>query len=352
MVNNKSYVTSATKTLFQVMRSKPKYDTTFKAKVALKTLEEEKTLPELAKRFNVAPSKITEREENIMNNSKVMDVSVIIVNYNTKNLTSNCIQSIIDKTLNVTYEIILVDNGSTDGSKELFEHDLRIKYIYSDKNGGFGYGNNLGMKFAKGKYLFLLNSDTLLHNNAIKEFFDFAESHNFKRIYCCYLTGEDGNYACSFFDFPAFSLKEFLKRILHLKTYVPIDYQNKEIECASGADMFFPKKAIEQVGQFDERIFLYGEEGELQYRMRKEGYRGYILNTPKIQHLEGKSSTPSLWKQGIKIKSHFIILKTHMNYFTYLLARIYYTLNLGLRNIGCLFNAEGRQYLKILISKV
>ena len=74
-----------------------------------------------------------------------MDVSVIIVNYNTKNLTADCIQSVIDKTSGVDYEIILVDNASTDGSKALFENDVRLKYIYSDKNGGFGYGNNLGM---------------------------------------------------------------------------------------------------------------------------------------------------------------------------------------------------------------
>ena len=91
-----------------------------------------------------------------------MDVSVIIVNYNTKNLTDDCIQSVINKTTGVDYEIILVDNASTDGSKEYFEKDNRIIYIYSDKNGGFGYGNNRGMEVARGKYFFLLNSDTIL----------------------------------------------------------------------------------------------------------------------------------------------------------------------------------------------
>ena len=123
-----------------------------------------------------------------------MDVSVIIVNYNTKNLTSDCIQSVIDKTSGVDYEIILVDNASTDGSKEFFENDVRLKYIYSDKNGGFGYGNNQGMEIARGKYLFLLNSDTVLLNNAIREFFDYAESHDEKRIYCCYLKGDAMQY--------------------------------------------------------------------------------------------------------------------------------------------------------------
>ena len=90
-----------------------------------------------------------------------MDVSIIIVNYNTYALTSACIQSIIDHTEGISYEIIVVDNASTDGSKEKLESDRRIRYIYSEKNGGFGYGNNIGMKVASGDFLFLLNSDTL-----------------------------------------------------------------------------------------------------------------------------------------------------------------------------------------------
>lgn len=281
-----------------------------------------------------------------------MEVSVIIVNYNTQKITSECIKSIIDKTSDVSYEIILVDNASTDGSKKLFEHDERITYVYNKNNRGFGYGNNRGMEIAKGKYFFLLNSDTILLNNAIKEFFDYAENHKLKSVYGCYLIGETGEYACSFFYYPAFTIAEFTKRILHLKKYLPIDYKNKEVECISGADMFFPRIAYEEVGGFDERIFLYGEEGELQYRMKKAGYTSFILNQPKIQHLEGKSSTPSIWKQRIQIKSHFIILKTHMNYLTYILARIYYGLNLGIRKLNFLHSSEGRKYFKQLIGKI
>ena len=281
-----------------------------------------------------------------------MDVSVIIVNYNTKNLTADCIRSVIDKTSGVDYEIILVDNASTDGSKEQFENDARLKYIYSDKNGGFGYGNNLGMKIARGKYLFLLNSDTVLLNNAIREFFEYAEGHHEKRVYCCYLKGDAMQYVCSFFYFPAFTIAEFLKRVLHIKKYLPIDYENKQVECVSGADMFIPRSAIDTVGGFDERIFLYGEEGELQYRMKKAGYTGYILNMPKIQPLAGQSSSPSIWTETVKRQSHFIILKTHMRYATYLLARIYYAINLGLRKPSYLLLPDGRRFLRTLVSRV
>ena len=134
-----------------------------------------------------------------------MDVSIIIVNYNTYDLTAACIQSIIEHTKRISYEIIVVDNASTDGSKEKFERDSRIKYIYSEKNGGFGYGNNRGIEIANGDYFFLLNSDTLLLNNAIYEFFKYAKSHKSRIIYGCYLQGNDGTYRNSFFYFPAFS---------------------------------------------------------------------------------------------------------------------------------------------------
>ena len=77
----------------------------------------------------------------------------------------------------------MVDNASTDGSKEKFEKDPRIKYIYLETNRGFGYGNNRGMEIANGDYFFLLNSDTLLLNNAIGEFYNYASTHTSKTIY-------------------------------------------------------------------------------------------------------------------------------------------------------------------------
>lgn len=261
-----------------------------------------------------------------LKNSINMDVSVIIVNYNTCDLTSACIQSIIDYTNGLSYEIIVVDNASTDSSKEIMENDHRIKYIYSEKNGGFGYGNNLGMEVANGDFFFLLNSDTLLLNNAVGEFFKYAKSHNPKTIYGCYLQGDDGSYRDSFFYFPAFTIKDFIKRIVKPHNYQP-DYTNREVECICGADMFIPRQAIDEAGMFDENIFLYGEEGDLQYRMMKKGYRRMLINSPQIVHLEGESSgNTARYKYGMK--SHLYILKKYMNPITYLCAWIYYKIRI------------------------
>lgn len=105
-----------------------------------------------------------------------VSVSIIIVSYNTCRLTQNCINSIFKHTMDVDFEVIVVDNDSCDDSKEMLSADNRIVYIQSGGNLGFGRANNLGYTKAKGKYLFLLNSDTILKNNAVKLFYDIAEN--------------------------------------------------------------------------------------------------------------------------------------------------------------------------------
>lgn len=252
-----------------------------------------------------------------------MDVSIIIVNYKTLKITKACINSIFEKTIGVDFEVIVVDNDSDDGSAEALAKDSRIRLICSKKNGGFGYGNNLGMKVAKGKYFFLLNSDTLLINNAVKEFFDYAESHAPKIIYGCWLVGDDGTYRMSFFYFPAFSIRQFLHNRLHKQDYTPT-YNERDVECICGADMFLPRSAFEETGGFDENIFLYGEEGEWQYRLSRLGYGRRIISGPKIIHLEGKSSNTNPLKIHIMRRSHNYVMCKWMNKPTYLLARIYY----------------------------
>ena len=258
-----------------------------------------------------------------LTNTINISVSIIIVNYRTPSLTLACIDSIYAHTEGVDFEVIVVDNNSGDDSVERLSKDNRIILIESLRNGGFGYGNNLGMKVARGKYFFLLNSDTLLVNNAIKEFYDYAESHEPKTLYGCYLIGDDGTYRGSFHYFPALTIGAFFRRLFRKQNYTP-DYTDKEVECICGADMFIPRTAIEECGGFDEKIFLYGEEGELQLRIAKAGYKRMLLSSPKIIHLEGKSLEQSDEKRKIMLRSHFYVLKKYMNFPTYLFARMYY----------------------------
>ena len=231
-----------------------------------------------------------------------MDVSVIIVNYNTKELTKNCIDSIFKQTSGVSYEVILVDNASTDGSTDCLNQDKRIKFIQSDVNLGFGKANNLGYQYAIGKYVFLLNSDTILLNNAIKEFFVQMEAKD-RTIACmgCLLVNRERRRTHSFGNYPTI-WNELLRRpfrrlsrIFRLKAGFDdkiirhLDDNCFEVEYVTGADLFIRKTVADEFGLFDPAFFMYYEETEMQYRYRKHGYTSTIINTPKIMHIAGGS---------------------------------------------------------------
>lgn len=261
-----------------------------------------------------------------------MNVSVIIVNYNTMRLTQNCIDSIFEKTEGISFEVILVDNASTDGSKEHFEKDNRIMYVYCDRNLGFGRANNIGFERAKGDYLFFLNSDTLLINNALFEFYSYMESVT-ETICCvgCELVDNLGKPSYSFGFFP--SIRFFLGKILQLyhinRIHSPCTYQGKHpltVDYSSGADMFIRRKVIEECGLFDPDFFMYFEEVEMQNRFSLKGYHSQIINTPQIIHLLGASETKKAKKSGVinlkELESRYIYCRKVFNKPKYLLMSI------------------------------
>ena len=233
-----------------------------------------------------------------------MDVSVIIVNYNTKELTKNCIDSIFAQTSGVTFEVILVDNASTDGSVELFKKDGRICFVESGCNLGFGKANNLGFQYAEGKYLFLLNSDTILLNNAIKLFFEKMESVG-PEVGCmgCLLQDSNRQYVHSYAELPKVSnmlgaliWKQFFSFLGFAEWKMDAIENRKpdssffQVEYVTGADLFMRRRIIEKCGLFDPDFFMYYEDSELQWRYTKQGSLSYIYDAPQIVHLEGHSS--------------------------------------------------------------
>lgn len=225
-----------------------------------------------------------------------MDVSIIIVNYNTCQLTKMCIDSIFKYTSGICFEVLVIDNASKDESYEVLSKDARIKYIYSETNLGFGKANNLGYEMSKGKYLFLLNSDTILLNNAIKYFFDTFE--NLPRNIACLgsvLKMKDGiTNNNSYSTFPSIYsnlcfFKELYLRMQRTKKEKIFKYPF-EVDYIIGADLFLRKSVADKLGLFDPDFFMYFEDSEMQYRYHKAGYKSLIINEPQIIHLEGASS--------------------------------------------------------------
>lgn len=242
-----------------------------------------------------------------------MDVSIIIVNYNTKYLLADCLATVFEKTKDVAYEVIVVDNASTDGSEEYITKRFpNIKWINSGENLGFGKANNLGAKYASGKYLFLLNSDTLLLNNAIRIFFDYAESHQHEGIGTLgsWLLDKNEKPNNSFGFFPCAKNEIcYLLGKYQLPSLKDIT-EEKEVDYITGADLFIEKRFFEGLDGFDKNIFMYYEETDLQYRLARRGLSRKIIPGPRIIHLEGGSFE----NNGLSLK-RFSMAQTSYNYY-------------------------------------
>jgi len=246
-----------------------------------------------------------------------IDVSVVIVNYNTKTITENCIRSIIANTKDLRYEIILVDNASIDNSVELFEKRKDITFIKSPTNLGFGKANNLGVSHAIGKFVFLLNSDTVLIENSIKNLFEFyKEKQEVLKIGVlgCLLidvNGEINGYGENFPDVKS-EIFQNLKRLPLVQKLIPnrrkSDDSKKEpffnVDYVIGADMFLEKEIFEKYGGFDPMYFMYYEESDLQLKMARNGLKNYVVTTTKIIHLEDASNKINDYSNRKRIVMH------------------------------------------------
>ncbi len=251
-------------------------------------------------------------------------ISIIIINYNTSELTINCINSIKKYVKDVTYEIIVVDNNSQkDEHISKLKEITSIKYIQSKENLGFGRANNLGLKYASGEYIFFLNSDTLLINDAISMMYKYANTYTFNLGGLgCILENNSGKPIHSFGSLPKMrdDWKSYIvipiKKALGIyKTSEIIISENEmEVGYITGADLMVKRNVLGECGAFDPSFFMYFEETEMQCRFRKNGYRNMIIKGPRIIHLEGESTSKNGISKFIRDtirqeKSRFIYFK-------------------------------------------
>ena len=251
------------------------------------------------------------------------DVSIIIVNFNTLHVLQPCIDSIVAQTKDVRYEIIVADNGSTDDSCKVLTHDSRITFLPIGENLGFGRGNNYALKQAKGKYIFFLNSDTILLNNAVRLFFDFAE-HYPGRLGAlgCVLENTQGQPVHSYGHFPRMRddwsklLLVPIKKAFHLYHPAPDILPEKwmKVDYVTGAALFVSRAVLNECGAFHPAFFMYFEETEMQNRFDKKGFNNVLIKGPRIVHLEGESAKNSRSSQFLRDtfrqqKSEYIYFK-------------------------------------------
>lgn len=240
--------------------------------------------------------------------TKVYDIGVILINYNSSDYTIKCIQSVIEQTNStLSYGISIVDNASEDlDYNNLVEHlsqitsDVEINIFRSKINTGFSAGNMLGVQFVNAAYYFFLNNDCKLQNDCLQILFDFCESNTEVGICSPQLYSEDGKHQPCIGYFPYLSTKIFGLGILRLSygdRYIKrksIFTAPTQVDVISGSQMFTRASAFSAIGGFDTTFFLYCEEEDIAYRLAKTGYSAFLVPGARNTHEGGGSTIPSM----------------------------------------------------------
>jgi GT2 family glycosyltransferase len=238
------------------------------------------------------------------------DVSICIVNWNTKELTSQCLDSIYRTKQQVTFEVIVVDNGSGDNSPEwIAQHYPQIQLIRNDDNRGFGRANNQAIQTSRGRYCLLLNSDTLIFDETLDAMISFMDSHmdvavstgkvykttDADEILISYASSPPTPWILFFNDLISITgLKKLFPESAWIKKLTWTGWhpeREQEVALITGACMCVRRQAFEAVGLFDEAIFMYMEETDWCYRFRQAGWKIYYVPKASIVHFcEGSSN--------------------------------------------------------------
>lgn len=231
-----------------------------------------------------------------------MDVSVIIVNWNTRELLEQCLRSIYAETWLVNFEIIVVDNGSTDGSGEMVRRGFpQVRLLANRDNRGFSAANNQGMSIAAGRYFLLLNSDTVVLDHAIEKTVALADRHPDTAVVGCRVLNPDRSLQISCFRFPSL-LNWFLHSTYLYKLFPRSRFfgreqmtwwardDEREVDVVTGCYMLVRRVAVDQIGPMDEQFFMYAEETDWCYRFKAAGWSNRFTPEAEIVHIGGGSA--------------------------------------------------------------
>ena len=227
----------------------------------------------------------------------MVDLSIIIVNWNTREFLLPCVRSVLESEQGISSELIVVDNGSRDGSGDEVKKTFPfIHLVENGKNLGFAKAVNQGLQKASGKYVLLLNPDTRVKHGAIRHLLSFMASHLETGVAGAQLLNSDGSRQNSIANFPSLATELLNKRFL--RWLFPKRYPGKErnysesveVDSVIGACMIVRREALDQVGFLDEDYFLFLEETDWCYRMKGAGWKICHVPQAEVYHFQGKSA--------------------------------------------------------------
>jgi N-acetylglucosaminyl-diphospho-decaprenol L-rhamnosyltransferase len=227
------------------------------------------------------------------------ELSVIIVNWNTREFLEACLESLISTVTDIPFDVWVVDNGSTDGSQEMVRNSFpTINLITNTDNIGFARANNQAMQRCQGNYMLLFNSDAIAEPGAVHALLDLAKTHPRAGIVGAQLVNPDNSFQASYSRFPSL-FREFLiltglGRLIYGRWYPSqgpeIELGPQIVDYVEGACLLVNRKAFMEVGGLDEGYFMYAEEVDWCCTMQRKGWQVWYQPEARVIHYAGGSS--------------------------------------------------------------
>lgn len=249
-----------------------------------------------------------------------MDLSIVIVNWNTSGMLMRCLRAVYETVRNLEFEVIVVDNASSDDSVPACRaHFPSAKIIVNSENVGFSRANNQGIAISTGRYILLLNSDAFVHPDCVETVVRFMDAHGDVGAAGCKLLYENGELQRSCTSFPTLATE--LWQCLYLDRLFPnskvfgkywMSYwdmsDSRPVDVVMGSFMMLRRKAIDEVGLLDEDFFFYSEEVDLCYRLWRAGWPVYYIADATATHVWGGSDQSAMGRRLVQLyssRSHF-----------------------------------------------
>jgi GT2 family glycosyltransferase len=291
-------------------------------------------------------------------------LSIIIVSYNVRQLLLACIRPVIETTEGISYEIIVVDNASSDGSAEAVRDAgfAGVQIVANKENVGFASANNQGYAISKGEFLLLLNPDTLVKPGAIKSMLEFMKNTPDAGMAACRLLNTDGSLQKSIQSFPSITrnlvtaliLPCFLSAHNRQRTY----FRDKphKVDYTSGAFLLIRRAALADMPLFNQDFFMYGEEKDLALRLKKRGWNTYFVPSGEVIHHGGMSTDQTPVEMFLELQKsqirfffmHFEGWRRDFMLWSYYLSLCTYSV----ASMVFVFSSYGRYRLKLFLAAV
>jgi GT2 family glycosyltransferase len=238
-----------------------------------------------------------------------LKLSIVIVNYNVRDLLQQAIDSLLDACREIEHEFFVVDNASDDQSVEMLQsHYPTIKVISNNVNIGFSKANNQAIKQAKGEYILVINPDTITSKDTLNKTLAFMDEHPEAGGLGLRMINGQGEFleeskrqipGISTVLFHFSGLSKLLPKSKFFSSYYAHqvgEFETAEVDILAGAFMLLRKKALDKAGLFDENFFMYGEDIDLSYRLKLSGYKNYYYGNTYIIHFKGQSTKKYNWR--------------------------------------------------------